>query len=162
MSTKAKALTAISAGALALAAYIVPRFEGLALDPYADVGGVLTVCYGETHGVEQRQYTPAECQALLQASLASHGADLAACMPPGLPDHVQAAVLSFGYNVGASAFCGSTMARKLQSGDIAGACTELSRWTRVAGKDCRDPAAKCAGIVKRRDVERAMCEGRAP
>jgi len=161
MGTKAKAATAISAAALALAAYIVPRFEGLALDPYADVGGVLTVCYGETHGVEQRHYTPAECKAMLQTSLASHGADLAACMPTGLPDHVQAAVLIFGYNVGAKAFCDSTMARKLQSGDIAGACTELSRWTRVAGRDCRDPAAKCGGIVKRREVERAMCEGAA-
>ena len=162
MSTKAKVITTISAGALALAAYLVPRFEGEALDPYLDVGGVLTVCYGETHGVERRRYTRAECGVLLQQSLASHGRDLAACLPPGLPDHVQASVLSFGYNVGASAFCGSTMARKLQAGDIPGACAELSRWTRVAGKDCRDPAARCGGIVKRRAEERAVCEGRAP
>ena len=158
---KTKIAAGLSAAALVLAAPLVMHFEGVKADPYRDIGGVLTVCYGETHGVEMRRYAPAECRALLDKSLASHGADIAACMPPGLPDHVQAASLSFGYNVGASKFCASTMAAQLRRGNLPQACAELSKWTRVAGKDCRDPANRCAGIVRRRDAERTLCEGRA-
>lgn len=156
--SKGKIAAGVSAAALLIAAPFVARFEGLELMPYKDVGGVLTVCYGETAGVQNRSYTPAECQLMLQQSLASHGADIARCMPAGLPDHVQASMLSFGYNVGAANFCGSSMARKLKAGDVPGACAELSRWVYVAGKDCRAPSSNCGGIVKRRAEERAMCE----
>jgi lysozyme len=75
-------------------------------------------------------------------------------MPPGLPEHVQAASVSFAYNVGAQAFCGSTMARKLRAGDMPGACAELSRWVYAKGE-------LLPGLVRRRAAERAMCEGRA-
>lgn len=158
--SKGRLIAGLSAAAIAIAAPFVASFEGLKLDPYLDVGGVLTVCYGETHGVEARKYTTDECKAMLADSLASHGRDIGACMPVGLPDHVQAAMLSFGYNAGAKNFCGSTMARKLMDGDIPGACAELDRWVFVAGKDCRNPASNCRGIVERRKVERAICEGK--
>jgi lysozyme len=159
--SKGRIAGAISAGALALAAAFVPNWEGERLEPYLDVGGVLTVCDGETKGVENRRYTPAECKAMLLASLEDHGAAIAPCLPEGLPDNVQAASLSFAYNVGASAFCKSKMAAQLKAGNTAQACAELSRWVFVAGRDCRDPANRCAGIVKRRAAERAMCEGRS-
>lgn len=159
--SKGKVAAGLSAAAILIAAPFVARFEGLELTPYKDIapGGPITVCYGETVGVENRRYTPTECRLMLQRSLASHGADIARCMPAGLPDHVQAAILSFGYNVGAASFCGSSMARKLKAGDVPGACAELSRWVYVAGKDCRAPSSNCGGIVKRRAEERAMCEG---
>lgn len=157
---RGKLAAGLSAAALLIAAPFVAQHEGLRLNPYLDVGGKLTVCYGETAGVQARSYTQAECQGMLYQSLASHGAEIARCMPAGLPDHVQAAMLSFGYNVGASAFCGSSMARRLSAGDVPGACAELSRWVYVAGKDCRAPSSGCAGIVRRRAEERAMCEGR--
>ena len=48
---------------------------------------------------------------MLADSLASHGRDIRACMPARLPDNVQAAMLSFGYNAGARNFYGSTMAK---------------------------------------------------
>lgn len=159
-SNRAKLIGGLSAAVIAIAAPFVASFEGEALDPYLDVGGVLTVCYGETHGVENRRHTHEECKAMLADSLASHGRDIGACMPAGLPDNVQAAMLSFGYNAGARNFCGSTMAKKLMDGDIPGACAELERWVFVAGKDCRNPASNCRGIVERRKAERAICEGR--
>lgn len=143
----------MAAGVLALAIPVVAMWEGLSLTPYRDPVGILTVCYGETAG-EMREFTPAECKAKLRESLAAHGAAIAQCLPAGLPEHVQAASLSFAYNVGASAFCGSTMRRKLDAGDLAGACAELSRWVYAKGQ-------KLPGLVNRRAHERAMCEGRA-
>ena len=54
------------------------------------------------------------------------------------------------------------MAKKLNAGDVAGACAEFMRWTFVQGIDCKDPKNKCGGIVTRRGEERALCEGNAP
>ncbi len=154
MSTPRQRAAAGIGAALLMAAPIVAHWEGLSLTPYADPVGIMTVCYGETHA-EMRRYTPAECRQLLQDSLAEHAAAIQPCLPEALPDHVKAASLSFAYNVGATAFCGSTMARKLQAGDVPGACAELSRWTYAGGK-------QLPGLVKRRGDERAMCEGRTP
>ncbi len=142
----------ITAGVIALALPVVMFFEGLVTKPTPDPIGIVSVCYGDTHA-EMREYTPAECKALLVKSLQKHGEAIAHCLPDRLPEHVLAASLSFAYNVGAGAFCGSTMAKKLKAGDILGACAELSRWTFAGGK-------QLPGLVKRRTVERAMCEGR--
>lgn len=151
--TRAKVAAGISAAAMVLALPMVALHEGLRTSPYRDPVGIMTVCYGETNA-EMRRYTPAECRQLLRDSLASHGAAIAVCIPEALPDHVKAAALSFAYNVGASAFCGSTMARKLSQGDIAGGCAELSRWVYAKGQ-------RLPGLVKRRADERRMCEGRS-
>jgi len=147
-----KAKIAMSAAVLALAAPLVMRSEGLRLDPYQDVGGILTVCYGETHGIKQRKYELKECRDMLSESMASHGADISACMPAGLPDNVQAAMLSFGYNVGAKSFCASTLAAKLRAGNTMAACAEMSRWIYAGGQIW-------PGLVTRRKAERELCEG---
>lgn len=151
--SKPKALAAISVAVLALATPVVMRSEGQRTEPYRDPVGILTVCYGETH-VEMRSYTQQECRDMLSGSLAEHWAGIAACVPADAPDRVKAASLSFAYNVGASAFCGSTMSRKLMSRDYTGGCAELSRWTYAGGQ-------QLPGLVKRRAAERALCEGRA-
>lgn len=63
------------------------------------------------------------------------------------------AFVSWAYNVGTGAACRSTLVKKLKERDYAGACAELSKWVYQAGK-------KLNGLVKRREQERAMCEGR--
>ena len=155
--SRARVAAGLSAAVLALAAPLVMTFEGQELEPYKDVTGILTVCYGETHNVELRKYTPQECSALLSASLASHGQDIAGCMPIDTPDPIKAAMLSFGYNVGAVKFCTSTMAKKLKAKDWAGSCGELSRWVFIGGKDCRDRANNCRGQIDRRQQEDELC-----
>lgn len=84
------------------------------------------------------------------------------CVKVPLHQHEYDAFVHFSYNVGAPAFCSSTMVRKLNAGDYAGACAEFDRWTMFQGRDCRDPANRCGGLVVRRQHERAMCEGRPP
>ena len=149
--SKAKVGAGLSAAALLLAAPLIMRFEGLSLTPYLDPVGIATTCWGETN-VPMRRYTLAECRLMLADSMAAHGVAIAPCLPENLPDHVQAAMLSFGYNVGAAKFCGSTMAAKLRAGDIPGACNELPKWIYAGGQVLR-------GLVTRREAERRLCLG---
>jgi lysozyme len=68
-----------------------------------------------------------------------------------ISEEEHAAYLSFAFNVGVNAFCGSTAVRKLNAGDRTGACAELSNWTRSGGK-------VLPGLVRRRAAERQLCE----
>ena len=147
---------AVGAGAaIALAVPVVMHFEGKRNDPYSDVVGVRTVCYGETRGVEERRYTDAECSAMLLKALHEFNAEIGRCITRPVPDNVRAAILSWAYNVGSDAACKSTLMKKLNAGDFPGACAELSRWTMAAGK-------VYPGLVRRRAAERALCEGMPP
>lgn len=61
-------------------------------------------------------------------------------------------IISWSFNVGSQAACGSTLVKKLQSFDYAGACKELLRWDRFNG-------APLAGLTKRRQEEYKLCMG---
>jgi lysozyme len=66
--------------------------------------------------------------------------------------HEWDAVISWAFNVGDRAACGSTLVKKLQAFDYAGACQELLRWDRFNG-------APLAGLTKRRQEEYKLCMG---
>ena len=143
------------AGAAALLLSYVPKFEGVVLRGYVDPIGIVTACAGHTKtAVLGRPYTREECTALLDQDLVAHAEGVLACTP-GLQGQTyrMAAATSFAFNVGVSAYCKSTMARKFNSGDYAGACAEFSKWVYAGGR-------QLPGLVKRRATERAMCEGR--
>lgn len=62
------------------------------------------------------------------------------------------AYVSLAYNIGPTAFCGSTLVRKLNAGDYDGACAEILRWDRFKGQPL-------PGLTKRRRAEAAQCRG---
>ncbi len=151
MTPKQKLITKVGAATAALLLSAVPVFEGTVLKTYRDPVDVLTSCSGHT-GPELRmgqRWTPEQCQEQLTADLLKH-ADALKCIKTEMTDGQKAAFVSFAYNVGSGAFCGSTLARKANAGDMPGACAELSRWTFAGGK-------QLPGLVKRRQVERALC-----
>lgn len=139
-------------GALALAVPIAAFYEGNSLSAYLDPVGIPTICYGSTSGVRLGQTkTQAECDALLAAELGEAIAAVDRLSRQPQPDTRRAALGSFVYNVGPGAFQRSSLLRKLNAGDVAGACAELSRWVYAGGK-------RLAGLVKRRAAERELCE----
>lgn len=66
--------------------------------------------------------------------------------------HEWDSVISWSFNVGSQAACGSTLVKKLQAFDYAGACKELLRWDRFQG-------SVLPGLTKRRQDEYRKCMG---
>lgn len=123
--------------------------EGISTDPYEDIVGVATVCYGETN-VEMRRYTLAECKVMLGKSLVKYGDGVLACLNVPINQNQHGAFTSFAYNVGVGAFCGSSVARRLNAGDYAGACDAMMAWDMAGGKHVM-------GLRTRRAAERKLC-----
>lgn len=141
--------TAIGAATIAL----VGTFEGLRTVAYRDPVGIPTICFGETRNVHMGDVkTKEECKTMLADRLGEFERGINACLKnPGLiPDGAYVASISFAYNVGVQAFCNSTLKRKLDAGDIEGACNELPKWTKARG-------IYLPGLAKRRAAEREIC-----
>lgn len=153
---KPRGLVAI-VGAAAAASLLVltPKMEGTRYVTYRDMAGVLTYCTGATENAQWgKKYTPEECRAQLDRDLARHAEGISHCIPLGkLTDGQKVAFVDTAYNIGVNAFCGSSMAKKTNAGDMPGACAALSLWVNVGGKPVK-------GLINRRAITRALCEGK--
>ncbi len=152
MKPRSYMISAVVVGAaLGIATPLVIKHEGFQPVAYSDPVGIPTACYGTTKNVRLGQtFTKEECDILLndELSAAIRVVDDATDAP--LNDYQLAALGSFVYNVGPAAFRSSTLLRKLNAGDIAGACDQLPRWIYAKGR-------KLPGLVKRRQAERDLC-----
>lgn len=135
-------------------------FVGLAIhEGYTDravipvPGDVPTIGFGTTEGVKLGDTTtpPKALQRALSSIFAFEGA-VKQCVKVPLHQYEYDAYIKLTYNIGAGAFCSSTLVRKLNAGDYAGACAEISRWDKFQGKPLR-------GLTIRRAAERKQCEG---
>lgn len=143
-------VAALSALALAIAAPFIAGWEGKSNDPYRDIVGVQTVCYGETN-VSMRHYSNAECTEMLNDSVAEYRDEVLRCTPVLQGHPIQlAAATSLAYNIGTGAYCRSTVARRFNSGDFKGACEGFKAWNRAGGR-------VIPGLVNRRNAEYGLC-----
>jgi GH24 family phage-related lysozyme (muramidase) len=151
MKRGTKGLIAGSVALTALATGFISMWEGRELQAYRDIVGVWTICDGETKGVKPGDVaTPAECDSMLAQNLRTYEAGLDRCLTAEVPGAAKVAFLSWTYNVGVGAACGSTLVRKANAGDIRGACNELPKWNRAGGRVVN-------GLTRRRAAEQAMC-----
>ncbi|WP_315708986.1 lysozyme [Brenneria uluponensis] len=147
-------LAAVVSGCIAISSVFVGYFEGKSNSAYRDLGGVWTVCYGHTSGVKPSEIkTDAECDALLQQDLQPALSTVDRLVTVPLNEIQRAALVSFVFNVGSGNFQRSTLLKKLNQGDITGACDELRRWNNVHGVPSK-------GLSHRRETERALCLGK--
>lgn len=143
--------------AAAIAAAIAAPAEGLRQWAYYCPAGILTTCYGHTGDVVKgKQYSFAECKALLNADMLKAVEQVDKCHP-GLPVEVLAAFSDAVFNIGSTVACDpkkSTAARYLYLNQQIAACNQLPRWNRatVAGVSVELP-----GLTKRRAQERELC-----
>ena len=150
LTGKQKLAGGVGASAAALMVATVALWEGKSNDPYADIVGVMTVCYGETR-VEMRRYSDAECEDMLAEGLGQFaGAVLE--RNPGLRDRPEmlAAATSLSYNIGMRAYSRSTVARRFSERRWAEACDAFLMWNKAGGKVVR-------GLQRRREAERRLC-----
>lgn len=141
-------------GAPAAAALLLSLagWEGYSPAAYRDLAGVPTACWGDTSQVEPgRTYTRDECEARLERQALAHTREVLRCTP-GLAGHADQliAAASLAYNIGARAYCGSTVARRFNAGDWRGACNAFLMWNRAGGRVVR-------GLANRRRAERVLC-----
>lgn len=154
--TLRKALLSMTgAGAVAIAGVLITDQEGVKYTPYLDPVGIQTVCAGVTGPdvVMGKAYTKAECDNLLYEHMQPAINAVDSSVKIKLNDYQKASLYSFTYNVGVGAFKSSTLLKKLNHGDVPGACDQLRRWTYAGGKQWK-------GLITRREVERQLCYGK--
>jgi lysozyme len=143
------------ASVLAACALITPaivKWEGWENRAYLDVVNVSTACAGSTKGVVKgKTYTDQECMDRLARDVVEHAMQIDRCIKVAVPAESRAAFISLAYNVGTAGFCSSTLVKKLNAGDLAGACAEIPRWNKAGGR-------VLPGLVKRRAEELGYCQ----
>ena len=129
--------------------HLTEHFEGCRLKAYADQGGVWTIGFGHTLGVQQGDAcTLAQAYIWLLADVkeAVHYVNCLVRVP--LTQGEFDALVDFVFNVGPHAFRCSTLLHFLNAGDFADAANEFVKWDHVKGKVCRD-------LFLRREEERS-------
>jgi lysozyme len=148
-----RVVAAVTAAVTAPLIGFVVHWEGEEFTPYLDVAGVPTVCSGITgkHVIPGKTYTRKECRDLLNGELDKHARGLAACLTVVPPPKTTAALVSWTYNVGVGAACGSTLVKYVNTGQFIEACNQLPRWVYAGGK------TPVKGLVNRREAEKRWC-----
>jgi lysozyme len=116
-------------------------------------GDVPTIGFGTTEGVKMGDtITPPKALQRALADIGKFEGALKRCVKAPLFQHEYDAYLSLSYNIGSGAFCGSTLVRKLNAQDYAGACLEILKWDKFKG-------AALPGLSDRRKQEFRQCKG---
>jgi lysozyme len=135
--------------------HLIKTFEGLKLNAYKCPAGVWTIGYGTTKGVKPGQaITAAKAEELLAADLRKFEDTVNTSVAVPITQGQFDALVSLTYNIGSGAFRASTLLRKLNAKDYAGAAEQFPRWNRAGGK-------VLAGLTRRREAERKLFEGKA-
>jgi lysozyme len=136
------------------AVLFVMEHEGLRLEPYRDVAGYWTIGVGHLVARDRGAPRPpsitrAEAMKLLRADLLKAAGSVLRLVAVPLSDGQYTALLSFVFNLGGGALQASTLLRRLNHVDYAGAAAEFPRWNKAGGRVVR-------GLSKRRWAERAL------
>jgi len=134
---------------------LIKQFEGCKLTAYQDSVGVWTIGYGWTQPVDGKSIRAGmtikqeTAERLLKTGLVSYESDVSRLVKVGVTQGQFDALVSFTYNLGARSLSTSTLLRKLNAGDYAGAADEFLRWNKAGGKVLN-------GLTRRREAERAL------
>jgi lysozyme len=138
------------------AASIASGFEGFSATPYQDVGGVWTYLFGSIYDLAGNRVT-ANTKAgtrqqglqLLARDMTNAIVDIVKVTKVPLNENQLTALADFVYNLGEGTYNGSTLLKRLNSGDYAGAASEIDLFDHAGGK-------MFAGLLRRRQVETAL------
>lgn len=146
--------------AVRVAATLCRRSEGLRLTPYLCPAGVPTIGYGSTRYADGRAVTlkdppitRQQADELLLLTLKRDYLPGLLKASPGLADQPKAlaALLDFVYNLGVARYEGSTLRKRIDAKDWAGALVEIRKWNKAGGK-------VLPGLVARRAAEAALLD----
>ena len=143
------ALLSLSASALVG----IASWEGFSSKAYQDIVGIWTIGFGTTENVKQGQnLDPVKALQRKLTDVQKFEGALKQCIKVPLHQHEYDAYLSLAYNIGPTAFCNSTLVRRLNQEQYDLACREILRWDKAGGKPVR-------GLTLRREAEYRQCMG---
>ena len=140
---------------------LIKSFEQCRLTAYRDGGGVLTIGWGHT-GPDVRAglvITQEHADSLYELDIARFEEGVESLLTVQVSDNKFAALVSIAYNVGldidddtkAEGLGDSTLLKKVNAGDFAGAALEFAKWNHDNGK-------VVAGLTRRRAAEAKLFE----
>jgi lysozyme len=139
------------AAAIAIVAVLAPSFEGLRHTVYRDSVGVPTYCIGETkHPRYGHVYSTQECTSIFEGRIVEFANGVENCTTVDMSPKREAAMIDLAYNIGVRGYCHSTVVRKLNAGDVRGACDALLGYNHAGG-------ITFPGLTRRREAERKLC-----
>lgn len=130
----------------------IKGFEQLRLKAYPDpgTGKPWTIGWGHTKGVKPGdRITQEQAEAFFSEDLAVFELTVNSAIKRTMTQNQFDAMVSLAFNIGGSAFAGSTLAKKFNAGDIKGAADQFPRWKFSGG-------VVLPGLVKRRSAERKV------
>ncbi|WP_336143358.1 lysozyme [Acinetobacter sp. 102] len=134
---------------------VITSFEDLVLTAYDDGVGVWTIGIGTTvypNGVKVKKgdsCTLDQAKTYFAHDLKRFEASVNNLVKVPLSQNQFDALVSLTYNIGSTAFKNSTLLKKLNAKDYAGAADQFLRWNKGGGKVLK-------GLVRRREAERAL------
>lgn len=135
---------------------LIASWEGKRNKAYQDIVGVWTICYGHTKTARPGMVlSDQECIELLREEILVYRSGLhvyftETTLEKRLTPERDAAFVSLAYNVGIRGAGRSTATRRLNKGDIRGACKAMTWWTKAGGRVVR-------GLINRRAEEYNYC-----
>lgn len=128
---------------------LIREWEGYRIKAYLDGGGVPTICTGHTGGVHLGTVvSDADCDRFFALDLADHNIEPLLGDAP-TTDNQYAALTSLAFNIGMTAFRGSTVLKRHKLGNRIGAANAFLMWHFDNGKSI-------AGLMNRREAERRL------
>lgn len=142
---------------------LITEFEGFVPNWYADpVHGwkVPTAMYGHTNATgnppfytseadRKLKFTKEQGIETLRIDLLKYEQAVDSRVKVPLNPNQRGALVSFTYNLGPGNFGKSTLLKKVNAGDFAGAAKEFSKWNKADGR-------ALAGLTRRREAERQL------
>lgn len=131
----------------------ITQREGVVLTAYKDSVGILTIGVGHTSAAGKPTVTPgmkitkAEADEILSRDLATFEKAVNDAVKVSLNQNEFDALVSLAFNIGGGAFKKSTLVKRLNAGDRAGAANAFLMWNKAGGKTLQ-------GLVNRRKAER--------
>ena len=139
---------------------LLKQFEGFRSSPYLDSCGIPTIGYGTIQypggkavTMHDAAVTDAQAIGFLDYQLGLKSKVIAPMLQKQATMHQAAAMLSLAYNIGTGAFGTSSVLRKFNTGDLAGAADAFLLWDKgtVDGK-----LVEIEGLFQRRAFERTF------
>lgn len=136
---------------------LIKHFEGMVKKWYRDPVGVWTIGYGHTDSAGHPRWrddpgltlTDRDAEIILQRDLEQYENAVRSSVHVPLNENQFGALVGFTYNLGPGNLRSSTLLKKLNAGDYAGAADEFPRWNKAGGK-------VLSGLVRRRAAEREL------